>query len=239
MVVIIMFIRKINVGELVQISPVDQTAVIRQYNCKVEKVNEGTVLIHSPYEQWNYVDLPTTELYWLNFTAGMFRYKAAINRLDAIDGLQVVEFRLIGEAESLQKRDHFRLACNIPIDFTLSEKDESGRWITGGTYSGNICNISGGGLKMTSGVELEEQNTILISLPLDNHNLLVAGIVRTKFSSYDAPNQFHYGIMFDNISNADQDIIVRYIFHQQNLRIRTTHKCAVGANMGCVMRKSG
>ena len=211
--------RKIRSGELVEISPVEKNAKSKSYICKVEMSENDTVLIHSPYENLQYVRLPATGQFWLHSMRGMFRYKAAIGRRSSVNGYLLIEFKLIGEPESLQQRKHYRLSCHVPIKFTLSERDESYQCVTCGSFDGITSNISGGGLKMTTDIEMKENETILISMHLDDDFLLLVGEIRAKYSD-NAPYQFQYGVRFNGISDTDQDTIVRYIFRQQNRRIR-------------------
>ena len=216
-----MFTKKINEGDSVEILLVNQKAGIKSYASKIEAVDKTTVLIHSPFVKWDYVQLPMTELYWLNFIKSMFRYKASINKYISRNRLQLIKFKLLDEGERLQRRNFFRLSCYIPAKFTFLKKNESDQLISNEPHNGIICDLSGGGIKMTTKLEMEEKDCILISLPLDDNDLFLTGEIRVKYGNPNATHQFQYGIMFSDISVMDQNKIVRYLFEQQKHRIIT------------------
>ena len=213
-----MFTQKIHKGDCVEISPVNQEAGTESYTSKVEKVEKNTLLIYSPIVKLSYERLPMTELYWLTCANGLFRYKTAITNYLVKDRFQYIQLKLIGEGESLQKRNFYRLPCHIPIKFSLLKEDEYGQIVANSMHDANITNLSGGGIKMSSTVEMDERDRIFFSLNLDGNDMFLTGEVRLKHSSPDDSARYQYGLMFIDISEANQDRIIRYIFHQQNRR---------------------
>ena len=220
MVVIIMCNGKIMVGDRVEVSPIEENSTARTYVSKVETSDNKTVQIHAPFQNWGCSKLPLKEAYWLRFISGLFRYKATLERYTSVDDFQLVEFQLIGECESLQKRDYFRLSTGIPIKYTYTEKDELGKWSALRSYDAMAINLSGGGIMMTTEVDLAIYDFVLISMPLDDDDMLLVGEIRTKDRFEHCGGKFRYGIKFRDISDIDRDKIIRYIFRQQNLRIR-------------------
>ena len=213
-----MFTQKIHKGDVVEISPVNQEVEMETYTSKVEKVEKNSILVYSPFVKLNYARLPITELYWLTCSNGLFRYKTAITNYLVKDRFQYIQFKLLGEGESLQKRSFFRLPINLPVKYSLLRENEYGQIVANKMHDGNISNLSGGGMKMVTTVEMEEKDRIFVSLNLDGVELFLTGEIRLKHHSPDETSKFQYGLMFVDISETDQDKIVRYLFQQQNRR---------------------
>ena len=115
----------------------------------------------------------------------------------------------------IQKRDHFRLACNLPTEFKLLVKDETGEVTPSGPNDGCVTNLSGGGLKLQTGFDMPEESRILISLRIYDETLYLVGEIRVKYNNPLAIHPFQYGVVFRGISDADRDKIYRYLFKEQ------------------------
>ena len=139
-----------------------------------------------------------------------------------------------------QRRNFFRLDCHIPIQFNWLDKDFQSRQGCSEPYDGLICNLSGGGVRLTTEFEMEEKDCITFYLNLDGDEFFLSGEVQQEYRSAgrdsdgdsgansnayldahsDTVHSFQYGIMFIGISIVDQDRIIRYLFQQQKLRVR-------------------
>ena len=221
--------RKIHAGEVVEISPVYQVTMDKPYSGKVEMVSDTCILVHWPLENRKYVRLPATEVYWLQSQKAMCRYKAIINTCTTKDGFKLIEFKLIDKGESLQQRDHYRLECHIPITFRLHSQQPSGTIDDCGPFQGSTINLSGGGLKITSKIDMEENTLLTVRITLDGHEMRIMGEVRAKYNDRSAPNRFQYGVMFSDVKEVDQKRIIHYIYMQQKQRIKTREAASLAA----------
>ena len=154
-------------------------------------------------------------------------------KLDAAELIQKIH-----EGEAPQRRNFFRLDCNIPIQFNCL--DSRNRQSCSEPRDGVICNLSGGGVGLITEFEMEEKDRIFFYLNLDVDELFLSGEVQQEYRNADRDScedsdvdsneysntysdtvhLFQYGIMFIDISIVDQDRIVRYLFQQQKLRVR-------------------
>ena len=115
----------------------------------------------------------------------------------------------------LNKRDHFRLACRIPVNFRIHEKDEAGNSELSDRIDGVAVNISGGGLKLSTDAEMNLGDRITTIFCLGEETLFLLSEVRFKYRERDEFYPHHYGVMFLSLSAKEQSVITKYIFKKQ------------------------
>ena len=121
-------------------------------------------------------------------------------------------------AESRQRRNFFRLPCQIPTKFRLLNKNENGQLISTGWYNCTIRDLSGGGVSLATKQDMNENDFVFISLRLDDENMFVVGEIRKKNNRPSDSHDYVYGIMFDDLSSGSQDKIVRFLIRHQKRR---------------------
>ena len=215
-----MFTLRINQGDSVEISPVSQIKEFNSFTGTVEMIDMPKIQIQSAFSKKDQKRMSETRLFWLCFNKDLIRYKASFNRCLSKRGAQYIEFRLQDEGEALQKRNFYRHSCDISTVFTLLETNETGQITVKDSYNGVINNMSGGGIKLHSEIKLSVKDSIIVHLKLDDENLLLFGEIRVKYINSAGDQQHQYGVMFSNISDADQDKIIKFLFRQQNSRVK-------------------
>jgi c-di-GMP-binding flagellar brake protein YcgR len=118
-------------------------------------------------------------------------------------------------AEASQQRSHFRLPYEVAVEFKLVNNVKSDDITTGEANVAAVSNLSGGGLKLMTYVDLKVKQIILITVPLNDDVLFATGEVRAKYSEPHDVYPYQYGIMFIGISSIDQDKIMRYLFQEE------------------------
>ena len=121
----------------------------------------------------------------------------------------------IQEKERTQRRFFFRVDCDIPLKFTLVQKADVAPLLSNNKFEGTVCNLSGGGLKLMTDLDMEINDRIVTSLRLGGENLFLMGEVRVKYGYSPAMHQYEYGLMFIGISQLEQDKIIKYLLRQQ------------------------
>ena len=208
-------------GDFVVISPINQETGLESYTSRVETVDNATVLIHSPFFCFDYARLPITEMYWINLKKSAIRYKAAILNYLSKNKDHFLQFKLLDEGEKIQRREFFRLSCQIPTEFKPLKKNNFCRQKPSEPHhEGLICNLSAGGLKLMTNLKMEEKDSILIPFSLGGDDFRLTGEIRTKYGKSAVSKQFQYGVIFDDISEKDQDKISKHLLHQQYQRVR-------------------
>ena len=211
---------KISTGDIMEVLPIDQQSASISYPSKVEAVDSRAVLIHAPIDNLDYVRLPLNKHYWLHFAEKLVRYKASVSKHVKKDDFNFIEFTLLEKGQSLQKRDYFRLSCNIPVKFRSLGKYETGGGDPDELHNGILSDLSGGGVKMQTDMEMEEKDEVFLSFYLDNDAFHLLGEIRAKYYDPSAKQRFQYGIIFSVITELERDRIVRYLFNQQKRRVR-------------------
>ena len=212
-----MYTQGIREGDRVQITPANQKNSLKPYLSKVEMVDNSTVLAYSPFINWDFVRLPVTELYWLCFMENMLRHNASINKHVLKEGFQFVEFSLLDEGESLQKREYERFSCYTSTHFSLLGKGETGKQSQSDSHNGIICNMSGGGMRIITRQDMELEDRIVVNVRVFGEDLQLPGDIRVKYKDSNTCRQFQYGVEFSDISDIDRDKIIRYLLRQQKI----------------------
>ena len=125
----------------------------------------------------------------------------------------------------IQRREYYRLSCIMPAslrtvtdikegldeiqDFILNEDN----------YKCTIVDISGGGIRAFSKRQLEKNELVYVKFTLnfnsgDKETDVLAKVVDSQKNSKDE-TMFDSRLQFINISEADREEIVKYVFEQQ------------------------
>ncbi len=94
-------------------------------------------------------------------------------------------------------------------------------------YTGEVINISGGGLRLVSPVNFPKGSYLDMCIffpPAFNNPFFVIGEVRKRKvamgKNADTVGQYHLGIKFAAIDEKDREAIIRYIFRTERQRLR-------------------
>ena len=118
-----------------------------------------------------------------------------------------------------QRRNSFRLVCNIPATLKTVTRSDTGRIIQGPPYETTICNISGGGARLLATYPMEQDDKILLTFKLLDEILILTGEVRIVYYNPEAELPYQFGVMFTGLSDKDQDKIFKYIYQEQTFLI--------------------
>jgi len=153
------------------------------------------------------------EVYELRFIAasGSFACRArVIDDLDAEIG-NGYKMKLISELTKDCKRMFYRLDKVIPIMYSLKEEDGAGQMLKGTCF-----NISGGGIRFSSGTDIGRGRNILMNLMLgrDDEDIMVSGrvIYTDNVGLEDAV--YEHRVEFTDMTSDTKEKIVRYCFDE-------------------------
>lgn len=159
---------------------------------------------------------------------GIFKAMTVIRSRYKDGNVYMMKIELLSELKKFQRRQYFRLPCNIHVsmlpldvaevldyssDNVVPEKPES-EWI-----NGVIVDISGGGVRIFSGRDFEKNDSVLIRFSIDmNVGTRQIDILTRVVMSIKSPNAEDYydnRLQYRNVPENTRDAIVKYIFEQQ------------------------
>ena len=183
---------------------------------------KNIVLIHAPASSEIYEKLPNDEEYSVKFVGknGIFGIKASINKKLPEGNPQFFELKLFGCVKYMQLRDFFRLPCTIPFNYSVLTANKPGK-----IHEGIIKNLSGGGIKIVTRLEMAADDTIRFSLSLGNDTYKLTGKIKHKDHYSFAMKPFVYGVMFTGMTKTVQEKIILYL-HNCQLKNRKHYQSA-------------
>ena len=198
----------IQVGDKVDIQQ-NKTIGKSQYSSKVVFINDNGLLgVTTPIENNLYVFFPLDEkVKILIFKKELiYNFTGKITKR-SFESVPILEIQLDHQYEKVQRRDFYRLDVSIQLNLIKGST----------TYEGRIRDISGGGLKIGTnlGLSLEDKICLAWKMPGVKEKLQLWGKVIWIKDGADLKYKFQYGIIFLDISEEIQRIIIKYIFDEQ------------------------
>ncbi len=145
---------------------------------------------------------------------GIFRYEGQI--IDFISGTENGKkfnksiIVLDDSGHKLQRRENFRFNCEIEMKFT-----ELGTIGFGDSNRGVIIDLSAGGVKFLSNIELKKGDNISIEVMLDG-NILFLSTQVIYIDDVDSDEfEYQYRCKFTDLLDTDKDIIIQYVLDVQ------------------------
>ncbi|MDD3704562.1 MAG: PilZ domain-containing protein, partial [Clostridiaceae bacterium] len=132
--------------------------------------------------------------------------------------IPLLRLKGISEINKIQRRDYYRLRIFREIEVRqIIDKNEKKY---GESFKGNLQDISSGGLMFSTKEQFDEKDLLEFTLDLNDHKMVVLGIVvrRNLNESYRSP--YSYGIKYVDLNMADRNAINRFIFEEQRRLIK-------------------
>ena len=182
----------------------------------------GIVLVRIPIYNSEEVSL-SGGAYTLRFLSdnAIFKHDAILEVIVVVDSLNLYRFKLTSDGEKMQRRDDFRFACNIPVEFAPLDKSMK----RGESSEGVVNDLSAGGVKMMSNTEMKPGVRISIEIRLDNDYIVALGEVRAVSEAKSKLYEYQYGVKFHALPKEDKDIIIQYVSRVQRkllMKVRKT-----------------
>lgn len=199
---------------------------------------KGEVIFHIPTRKGHIVtipmDVPFNAIF--NTKKGLFQLTGVITKRGRLENYPVYVLEPINGLKKVQRRDYYRLQCLIPImvlpipeevailpNMELVEADLE-RY--GNTYgipvSGTILDISGGGAKFNSDLDVITERYMYVSFKLVSNtiNHTINAIAKRVRSEYKTEKRiYEHRIEFLFKEPEDRETIIKYIFDEER-RIR-------------------
>ncbi len=211
-------IGSIKPGDKLEISSQLVDSQARTYVSQVEHVMDPyTFTAYAPLAYGKPVKLPTDQTYSFMFVRDKYmdKYSALITHYFKEDGFNMMGVKLTSEGERLQRREFFRFYCLLPMKFCklVNPLDEFG--VQPEMSEGIIKDISGGGIKCVSNLELSANDRIKGIIVINKDYVIIMGRIVEVMHFPKSNYKYQYRVEFIGLLPEDQEKIVQYIFKEQ------------------------
>lgn len=110
-----------------------------------------------------------------------------------------------------QRRNFVRLDVRVPFEYNIVANDI----VLPETYSATTRDISGGGLRFDSKVELQINTELEMSLDIPRHGKITAVAQVVRCIPLEKVPGYSIGVEFTIIDKRDRERLIRFIFERQ------------------------
>ncbi|MCR5521513.1 MAG: flagellar brake protein [Lachnospiraceae bacterium] len=173
---------------------------------------DNEIWIAMPTERGQASPIEDGELYELRFIASSGSFACRAQVTDDLDAEMENGFRLklISELTKDCKRMFYRLDKVIPIMYSIGEEDD------GQMLSGTCFNLSAGGIRFSSGTDIERGRNVIMNLLLDGENddvVITGRVIYTDNVGFEDA-VYEHRVEFTDIDPDTKERIVRYCFDE-------------------------
>lgn len=211
--------RYFRIGEKVQIDYIDALGEKKEFVSQIVNIQEEYVDILIPIYKKRDVHLKQGSLLKLVVMKedAIYELKTVLSE-KLFGSIPLLRLKGISEINKIQRRDYYRLRIFREIEVRqIIDKNEKKY---GESFKGNLQDISSGGLMFSTKEQFDEKDLLEFTLDLNDHKMVVLGIVvrRNLNESYRSP--YSYGIKYVDLNMADRNAINRFIFEEQRRLIK-------------------
>lgn len=226
----------INIGNKIELTVVQNRRSLRHdtdkttYVSQILDFDDDTIIAALPIYEGHLVTLEVeSQLECYFYTQkGIYKGMAVIESRYKEKNLYLMRLELTSELKKFQRRQYFRLPCNIQVDMrplNVSEViDYSSNHVIDDNpdaeiVNGVIVDISGGGLRVFSGRDFDKNDYVYVKFSIDMNvgvkEIELMARVVMSIASHNMENYYDNRLQFKDIPPQTRDAIVKYIFEQQ------------------------
>lgn len=211
--------RYFRIGEKVQIDYIDALGEKKEFVSQIVNIQEEYVDILIPIYKKRDIHLKHGSLLKLLVMKedAIYELKTVLSE-KLFGSIPLLRLKGISEINKIQRRDYYRLKIFREIEARQIIDNNEKKY--GESFKGNLQDISSGGLMFSTKEYFDEKDMLEFTLDLNNHKMVVLGIVvrRNLNESYRSP--YSYGIKYVDLNTADRNAINRFIFEEQRRLIK-------------------
>ncbi len=204
-------------------------------------IDSDKAKIAMPIERGKIIPLTVGEKYIICFFTdkGLYQCKAVITARYKEQNIYILEVQFLSELEKYQRRQFYRLECNLYIKYHIITEAEIilSNQLTKNDFlnkadeetcyealiacqkvwnEGIITDISGGGARFISDTQLDIANPILLDIKLyDNKSHIIQVKVISSNKMANRPNFFEHRVQFNDIASEEREAIIKFIFEEE------------------------
>jgi c-di-GMP-binding flagellar brake protein YcgR len=188
-----------------------------------EAKKRDDILIVMPVMYNRLIKLPVGEHYNMLFHTqqGMFSFDASVTGYTKDGNINLLKVKLNDEGKRIVRRSHFRFKVEIPVKITrlndeLLDLDVSQEIL----LDGIVKNLSGGGMILLVDDDIPNKQRVKCLLNIEGQLIIILGTVLDRLNARRGKDGFEYRVMFSGLTQADEDIIVQYVFTEQRKELQ-------------------
>lgn len=212
--------RLFSVGDKIQIEYIDRWNRFHSYVSQINNIyDDNSIDILIPISKNRIIHLAKGAVLKVIIVKGEAVYEFKSKVSDKMFGaIPLLKIQLISEIEKIQRRDYFRL--KIIGDLKGRRVIDLKERAFGEEFSGNLLDISGGGIMFNSTVELNEKEMIQLNLDLNNKKMVLYGVIIRRTLNNNPKAPYTYGVKFENITEFERNEITKFVFEMQRKLIK-------------------
>ena len=236
---------KIEMREVVRLiqseEKADQHVYVSQF---LHWEDKNIAAIAVPSYRGNLVHLRIDDIFELRFftKSGLYRCRGKIVKRDKYSGnIAIAHVRFVSALEKYQRRQFYRMDCITPMSFAKITKEQRELYKEKKRsfsqehklsidkkldsqkiefLKGVVLDISGGGMRFNSYEQQEEQSTLLLQpafpeIMRKRIPYLFGRVISSRKIEHKEPAVFDNRIEFTDITSAEQEQIITYIFKEE------------------------
>jgi len=186
----------------------------------LEYQDDTLLVISAPIHEARLVYIPddtTIRLTFINRKQGLLGFTARVKSKEFRGNVAVLLVEPEGEIMKIQRRMNYRLDIVLDVLMWLPEKDKQN------PVKACTKNISGSGLCVISETEVPNKAEIKLELELPGEICIITKCLILRVTPVELGKRKGYelGMCFTEISKKDQDDLIKFIFDQQRLLIKS------------------
>lgn len=236
--------------DLVKWSRAEENQLLKQYLSKVmDFIDNDKLKLSMPMENGRVIPLTVGDKYNICFytETGLFQCKAEIIDRYKDSNLYILVIQILSDLEKCQRRQYYRLESIIEFQYKIFSNEEEIlkkrlllnefateemrlncekvlQKLQNAWKPAIITDISGGGIRFNSDMQLDKEKKIKIRLPLifggDKREIELLGDVVLSEPIINRRACFETRVEYSEISIEDRETIIKYIFEQERRMLR-------------------
>lgn len=186
----------------------------KYFNCNIQDVTEEYIATNIPISTGQYIPLSrgtSVEVIYYE-EENIYKFKSSVIGRK-FENIPILLLSKPTEIEKIQRRKYFRipLLSSIKYKNLKNEPKTNPKTIEDSEYTNAVLvDLSGGGMKIKVAEQVKQNDFLLVSLTINNENLLVVG--QTMRIVKDDEGRFVCGLSFEFLENSTREVIIKFIF---------------------------
>lgn len=186
----------------------------KYFNCNIQDVTEEYIATNIPISTGQYIPLSrgtSVEVIYYE-EENIYKFKSSVIGRK-FENIPILLLSKPTEIEKIQRRKYFRipLLSSIKYKNLKNEPKTNPKTIEDSEYTNAVLvDLSGGGMKVKVAEQVKQNDFLLVSLTINNENLLVVGQAMRIVK--DDEGRFVCGLSFEFLENSTREVIIKFIF---------------------------